>query len=126
MAAAPDSPQAVLALYEERINRHDFELLVPLIDAKAVFWFSDGSHIGIDAIRAAFERTWNAVADETYWLTDMHWIATGAGAAACLYRFHWRGLANARPISGHGRGTTVLRDTGTGWRIVHEHLSVEA
>lgn len=31
------TPEAVMAAYAERINRHDFELLIPLIDDDATF-----------------------------------------------------------------------------------------
>lgn len=56
----------VLRAYEDRINRHDFDLLIDLIAPDAIFWFSDGTHRGIAEIRAAFERTWGTLADETY------------------------------------------------------------
>ena len=72
------TPQDLLALYEERINLHRFDAVAPLIAADAVFWFNDGSFVGTEAIRAAFERTWNSLADETYWLTDLARIAVGS------------------------------------------------
>ena len=103
----------VLTAYEQRINQHDFDLLLDLIAPDASFWFSDGTHQGIAAIRAAFEATWAAL------LTDREWIGEGDGAAACIYRFNWR----SGEQSGSGRGTTVLARTTAGWRIVHEHLS---
>jgi ketosteroid isomerase-like protein len=114
------NPREVLAAYEERINRHDFDLLTDLIAPDATFWFSDGTHRGVGAIRAAFERTWAVMGpDEQYWLTDRAWIAEGEAAACCIYTFNWR-VGNK---SGSGRGTTVLALTGAGSRIVHEHLS---
>ena len=109
-----------LAAYEQHINKQDFNLLLDLIDADATFWFSDGTHRGVGAIRAAFERTWALMGpDERYWLTDKTWIAECDDAAACTYTFNWRVGDN----SGSGRGTTVLARTSAGWRIVHEHLS---
>jgi ketosteroid isomerase-like protein len=110
----------VLAAYEERINRQDFDLLLDLIAPEATFWFSDGTHRGIAAIRAAFDATWRAMGgDEHYWLTEVEWIAEGDTAAACTYTFNW----SAGGKSGSGRGTTVLARASAGWRIVHEHLS---
>lgn len=124
-AAGPTSPQGLLEAYQQRINQHDFDLLAGLIAPDAVFWFSDGSHQGIDAIRAAFEQTWAALGNETYWLDQLEWIADGDPAAACIYRFNWQAQQNGRPVAGTGRGTSVMRRTGMGWRIVHEHLSPE-
>lgn len=116
-------PEDLLRTYEELINRHDFDLLVPLIAADASFWFSEGSYVGLAAIRAAFERTWAELADETYWLDDRHWLARDTDVAACTYRFNWTAMARAKSISGRGRGTTIVRRSADGWRIVHEHLS---
>ncbi|HEY9011025.1 MAG TPA: nuclear transport factor 2 family protein [Devosia sp.] len=109
-----------LTAYEQRINRHDFDLLLDQIAPDATFWFSDGSHRGIAEIRSAFEKTWEAMGDgEHYWLTDVEWVAEGSEAAACIYQFNWR----CGEQNGSGRGTTVLARTSAGWRIVHEHLS---
>lgn len=112
-----------MAAYAERINRHDFELLTPLIDDNATFWFSSGSYRGMEAARAAFERTWQRLADETYWLEDLRWIAKADEAACCIYSFHWQTTLEGQIIRGSGRGTTVLGKRDGIWRILHEHLS---
>ncbi|MBU1305087.1 MAG: nuclear transport factor 2 family protein [Alphaproteobacteria bacterium] len=112
-----------MALYGEHINAHRFELVSPLIAEDAVFWFGDGSHVGLEAIGRAFEATWQALADETYWLEDLHWIARGDLAAACVYRFCWTATVGGAPARGSGRGTSVLGRGPQGWQIVHEHLS---
>lgn len=105
------------------INQHDFALLIPLIDPAASFWFSSGTYQGHNAVRAAFERTWQRLGNETYWLEDLTWIARGPEAASCTYSFHWRATIDGHPAEGEGRGTTVLAKGENGWRIVHEHLS---
>lgn len=117
------SARNALKAYEDRINRHDFDLLTDLIAPDATFWFSDGTHRGIAEIRAAFERTWTALADETYWLDQLDWIAEGDSAASCTYRFNWKTTIDGKPASGSGRGTTVLKRVDDRWWIVHEHLS---
>jgi ketosteroid isomerase-like protein len=117
------SARDVLDAYEGRINRHDFDLLLELIAPDATFWFSDGTHVGNSAIRAAFERTWGALEDETYWLDQRDWIVEGDTAAACTYRFNWKATIDGKPSSGRGRGTTVLKRVDDRWWIVHEHLS---
>ena len=113
----------MLKAYEDRINHHDFDLLTDLIAEDATFWFSDGTHRGIAGIRAAFEATWQALADEIYWLDQLEWIAEEDSAAACTYRFNWKATIDGKPSSGSGRGTTVLRRVDDRWWIVHEHLS---
>jgi ketosteroid isomerase-like protein len=109
--------------YEARINQHDFDLLLPLIAEDAVFWFTDGSHVGIEAARRAFEESWETVENQVYNLSALRWLVIGDAAACCVYSFHWKGMAADEPIWGEGRGTTVLRSHAEGWQIVHEHLS---
>jgi ketosteroid isomerase-like protein len=117
------TPQDLLKQYESLINLHQFDAVAPLIATDAVFWFNDGSFTGIEAIRAAFERTWASFVTEAYWLTDMRWVASGDVAASCIYQFNWKAVVGGRKVSGSGRGTTVLRKGADGWKIVHEHLS---
>lgn len=120
---ADNTPEAVMAAYADLINRHDFSLLLPLIDVGASFWFSSGTYKGHQAARDAFERTWKRFGDETYWLENLVWIARSMEAACCIYSFHWRATMTGQIIEGKGRGTTVLAKGESGWRIVHEHLS---
>lgn len=118
------SARDVLQAYTDRINRQDFDLLTDLIAPDATFWFSNGTHSGIAAIRAAFEATWQAMGPtERYWLDQLEWIAEGDSAAACIYRFNWEITVDGRRDSGSGRGTTVLKRVGERWWIAHEHLS---
>lgn len=110
--------------YEARINRHDFDLMAPLIAESALFVFSDGTHRGLAEIRAAFEATWAALNNDTYRLSGLTWLARGAQLAACTYRFDWSTVIDGHPQAGHGRGTSVMQCGADGrWRVIHEHLS---
>ena len=114
-----------MGFYGEAINEHRFDALLPVLSTDVVFWFSSGSFCGIDAARQAFEKTWRRIAEETYWLEELSWVSKGDHSAACIYRFHWRGMVDGEPAEGSGRGTSVLRREGDDWKIVHEHLSAE-
>ena len=114
-----------MAFYGEVINRHRFDALLPVLSDDVTFWFSSGSHAGLSAARSAFEATWARILEERYWLDDLQWASIGDTSAACLYRFHWRGIVDNVPTKGGGRGTSVLRREARGWLIVHEHLSTE-
>ncbi len=116
-------PEDVMKFYEARLSLHDFDALLPVIAEDAVFWFSDGDHVGIEAARRAFDAAWKAVENEVYNLADLRWLAIGDNAASCIYNFHWKGMVAGEPVWGGGRGTTVLRKDADGWKIVHEHLS---
>lgn len=110
--------------YEARINQHDFDAMVELIAPDARFLFTDGTFVGLTEIRAAFEATWAALNNDSYALRDIVWLARDEETAACTYRFHWTTEIDGRPVSGTGRGTSVLRRLEHGnWVVVHEHLS---
>ncbi|MBX8638223.1 MAG: nuclear transport factor 2 family protein [Thermoplasmata archaeon] len=110
--------------YSRRTNLHRFEEVAPLIDNKALYWFSDGStHEGIDAIRAVFERNWKAITNEVYRIEDLRWIAQDESLAVCVYTFHWDGETREGHRSGEGRGSCVLQKVNGYWRVIHEHLS---
>lgn len=116
-------PEDTLRRYGQKINNHDFDQLVPFISEDAVFWFNDGSHIGLNDIRAAFERTWKNFPLEAYWLEDVVWVATDEQASACTYSFRWKTTIDGKLILGGGRGTSVFRKDHGVWKIAHEHLS---
>jgi len=112
-----------LKCYEQATNSHDFDRVAPLIADDAVYWFSDGAHEGITAIRAAFEAAWATIVDEDYRISDVRWVAVDDTVATCIYAFRWSGVVDGQPRSGIGRGTNVLARRDGRWVMVHEHLS---
>lgn len=117
------APTAFVRAYEQATNSHDIARLAPLIAADAVYWFSDGSHRGRDAVLAAIAETFATIRDEVYQIDDLEWITADHGHAVCRYRFTWTGTVNGQPKSGNGRGTNVLVNADGAWQMLHEHLS---
>jgi ketosteroid isomerase-like protein len=115
----------LLKRYEAAANSHDFARVAPLIHPNATFRFTDGDHEGIDAIRAAFESTWSAwdVKDERYVLTDIKIVTTDTRSASITYTYNWSGVADEKPFSVRGRGTSVIVRNGDGLQFIYEHLS---
>ena len=116
-------PTAFMHLYEQATNRHDFNELAPLIAEDATYWFTEGSYHGIDAIKAAVERTFATILDEVYRLEALDWVAIADDLAVCRYQFHWTGVVDGKPASGQGRGTNVMTKRNGVWKMLHEHLS---
>src|SRR5215472_8219931 len=116
------APTAFVRAYEQATNSHDIALVAPLIAPEAVYWFSDGSHRGRDAVLAIAE-TVAIIHDEIYQIADLEWIAISDNHAVCRYRFAWTGTINGQPASGSGRGTNVLINSDGAWQMLHEHLS---
>jgi len=119
----PRSPRSVLRQYGQVINEHDFDLLVPLISPDCTFWFSSGSHHGLDEARLAFEKTWDNIREEEYGINNEVWIIETAEGAVCTYSFKWSGLVGGERRSGSGRGTSCFRVEDGEWKLMHEHLS---
>jgi ketosteroid isomerase-like protein len=118
-----NSAKQVLIRYEGEINKHNFDLLQPLISKDCTFWFSSGTFSGLEQTRSAFEKTWRTIQDEIYSITNVEWIAESDLAAACIYTFNWEGMVSGQLRKGKGRGTSCFRLEGTEWKIIHEHLS---
>ncbi len=112
-----------LKAYEAANNSHVWENVAPFIAPQASYWFTDGSHFGIDEIRRAIEATFANIQDETYEIRDVRWPLVKDDAAVCTYTFHWRGIIDGQAKSGSGRGTNALQRNNGAWQIVHEHLS---
>lgn len=120
----PTAPLAeFLRVYEQATNSHDITQLVPLIAPEAVYWFSDGSHRGREAVLSAIAETFATIRDEVYRINDLEWIAHSDDHAVCRYRFAWTGTIDGQPRSGSGRGTNVLVNNAGTWQMLHEHLS---
>lgn len=82
--------------YEQATNSHDITQLVPLIAPDAVYWFSDGSHRGREAILSAIAKTFATIRDEIYQIDDLEWIAHSDDHAVCRYRFTWTGTIDSQ------------------------------
>lgn len=123
MSDATAGLTAFMRRYEQATNRHDFDQVAPLIADDASYWFTEGSYHGIEAIRAAIERTFATIQDEVYRIEELEWVAVADDLAVCRYRFRWTGVVDGKPASGQGRGTNVVTRRHGVWKMRHEHLS---
>ncbi len=118
------SPTEFMSAYEAVTNAHDLDVLLDLIVDDAIYLFSNQTaHVGKPAIRNAIQANFEAIEGETYRIQNSRWLASSNDVAACVYEFDWSGTRNGRPVSGHGRGTTVIRRADGRWKVAHEHLS---
>ncbi|MEV7322025.1 DUF4440 domain-containing protein [Streptomyces sp. NPDC093970] len=113
---------AFMAEYERATNSHDLSRVVQFIAEDAVYWFSDGSHRGIEQIRSAIGKTFATILDEVYELRDLEWPVLTADVAVCRYLFAWTGVVDGELRSGRGRGTNVIVRRDDGLKMLHEHL----
>ena len=113
-----------MVAYEQATNSHDIEATLSLVDDQAVYLFSDGStHVGKPAIERVLRKNFDLIKEENYAIDNLTWLVDTGEVAACVYDYSWSGLINGEPASGSGRGTTVLRRSENGWKVIHEHLS---
>ena len=113
-----------MVAYEQATNSHDIEATQSLVDDQAVYLFSDGStHVGKPAIERVLRKNFDLIKEENYAIDNLTWLVDTGEVAACVYDYSWSGLINGEPASGSGRGTTVLRRSENGWKVIHEHLS---
>jgi uncharacterized protein (TIGR02246 family) len=107
-----------------RMNAKDLPGTMALIADDAVYFWSNGSAMfGKPAIEAAMQANFAGIADDTYAVADVAWLAETDEVAACVFSFQWTGKADGREVSGRGRGASVLKRVDGEWRVVHENLS---
>ena len=113
-----------IKMYENATNRHDLVGTLALIDEAAIYLFSDESvHIGKNAIEKVLKRNFDLIEGERYSLANLTWLARTDELAVCVYDYSWSGKIAGEPASGSGRGTSVIKRSGSGWKVIHEHLS---
>jgi hypothetical protein len=111
------------AAYIGATNTHQFECVRRFVHPDSTYWFGPVYHERVEAIQAAFERAWAAVADEVYEVRDCRWLIETDEHAVVTYRYHWEGVVEGSTRTGGGLGTNVLVASAGGWQMVHEHLT---
>lgn len=118
------TPEETKQEMARRMNARDLAGTMALIADDAVYFWSNGAAMfGKPAIEAAMLANFDGIADDTYAVVDMTWLAETDEVAACVFRFNWTGTVDGKEVSGRGRGTSVLKRVDGEWRIAHEHLS---
>ena len=112
--------------FEALAEQEDFRKIEEMIHERAYFRFNDGDFIGRQAVRAAFEKTWQGspgIKKERFYLTDVTVLSTDRASAAVTYTYNWEGVMQNKPFRIQGRGTRVLVREDARLQIIHEHLS---
>jgi ketosteroid isomerase-like protein len=121
---AANSPETCTTDFTAALIRRDINAALSLITDDVVFFYSNGSAIlGKQEFSSNMTRGWNIVSDYEYSTIDLIWINRSTAAASVIYNFIWPGMSVGANVSGSGRGTRVLSNDGSGWRIAHGHLS---
>lgn len=118
-----DTPEQLLKAYEYALNTHNAQNLDGLIDAQAIFIFTDGTFSGLENIKSACVKTWDYFENEIYSITHIQCLDKSEQSASYTYDIDWSADLNGERQFFKGRGTTILKNTPNGWRIIHEHLS---
>jgi ketosteroid isomerase-like protein len=121
------NPEDFVQAYERALATQELIQVDPLIHSDACVTFSNGTvHKGRQEVRAAFERNFSSIRDETYTISNVHWVMKSDRAAVYLFDFNWSGTINGKPASGAGRGTSVLIMDDGKWKLLVEHLGPKA
>jgi ketosteroid isomerase-like protein len=124
MPMAANAAQACSADFTDALIRRDIDAALALLTDDVVFFYSNGSAIvGKPAFATLMTESWKIVSGYEYSSADATWIELTQTSACVVYSFAWSGVARGGQVGGAGRGTRVLSNNGSGWRIAHEHLS---
>ena len=125
-AAASDESaiREVLARQQEAWNRGDVDAFMQGYERSEALVFTSGGviHRGWEATLARYRKSYpDRAAMGRLRFSDLEIRLLGGSAAAVLGRWELQ-RAGDRP---HGIFTLVFRKTSGGWKIVHDHTSVE-
>jgi hypothetical protein len=112
--------------FEALAEQEDFRTIEEMVHERAYFRFNDGDFIGRQAVRAAFEKTWQGgpgIRKVRFFLTDITVLSTDRASASVTYTYNWDGVMEDKPFRIQGRGTRVLVREDGRLQIIHEHLS---
>lgn len=118
-----DTARDAFKAYISATNTHRFDLVRPLIDPSATYWFGEVEHANLGDIQAAFEAAWASVTDEVYEVSDCRWLVETDEHAVVTYRYRWHGFVDGLERRGGGLGTNVLTCQSGAWWVAHEHLT---
>lgn len=116
------TPEQFIHQYETALATQQWEKVAPLIHEDCVATFSEGTHKGKTEVEQAFRRTFELIQDETYAISNLHWVQKTETMAVLVYNFSWSGMINGQYASGSGRGTSVLVKSENHWQLICEHL----
>ncbi|TDP72667.1 YybH family protein [Roseateles toxinivorans] len=126
IALSTDTVVQFLHRFEAIAEQEDFDLIEDMVHDQAFFRFNDGDFVGRQAVRAAFEKTWQGsvgVKKERFYLTDILVLSLDQRSASATYTYNWEGQGDGQSFRIQGRGTRVLVVEGGRLQIIHEHLS---
>lgn len=117
------NPEDFVRAYEKALASQGWNQVEPLVHPEVCVTFSNGTvHKGMDQVKAAFEKNFSLIKDETYSISNIHWVMKSSETAVYLFDFNWSGIINDKPASGSGRGTSVIVRDGDIWQLLVEHL----
>ncbi len=118
------TPGDFMIAYERVMNARDLVAASRMIDGNAIYLFSNETvHRGRKAVLQAIANNFDSIQGETFSFANLTWFIETDEVAACIYDFSWSGLIEGKPVSGSGRGTSVLKRSGETWKVIQEHLS---
>jgi len=112
--------------YEKAISTQKWENVAALIHPDCVVTFTNGTYKGKSEVKDIFTKNFALIKDETYAITNIHFVIERPDYAVFIFNYHWSGYINGKPAKGGGRGTSVIINSDQGWQLVSEHLGPDA
>lgn len=116
-------PTNFVKSYEEALATQKWDEVAPLIHPNCTVTFSNGSsHKGKSNVQQAFQKNFELIEDETYSISELHWVIKNQIFAVFTYTYEWSGIIAGEKASGSGRGTSTIALEDGSWLLVSEHL----
>lgn len=118
------SPEGFIESYKKAMASQQWANVEPLIHPKATVLFTTGTYIGRLAIQEAIQHNFDTIQEDSYSISNIHWIHVDERNATCIFEFHWEGIVKGSVASGCGQGNMVLVKEDEDWQLMLEHLSL--
>ena len=115
-------PEDFLDNYKDALATQKWEAVSPLIHKDACVVFSSGTHKGKAEVKKAFERNFALIKNDSYSMSNIHWVQKTEDYSVYLFSFHWTGIINEKPAEDKGRDTGILIKENGNWQLLAEHL----
>ncbi len=120
-------PEDFITQYEQALATQNWDAVDPLMHSNCTVTFSDGTvHKGKKAVEKAFRGNFAMIEDETYVISEVHWIVKTDGMAVFSFAYDWSGTMEGEKVAGSGRGTSSLVKENGVWLLTSEHLGPKA
>ena len=118
------NPEDFISAYRNALSSQQWAQVQPLIHEQATVTFSSGQqHTGHEEIRAAYERNFSHIQNDTFQMFDICWLLKNNDVAVYTFKYEWTGIIHGELAGGRGYGLSIITSENNRWSLLAEQLT---